>query len=167
MITARTINEPLEHAPLYTLSQACKVARLPVGTGRSWFKKSWLRYGPGDQPAHVAGATARISERSLVVLTIAAELVRVWRVHPRVACQVGLEVVQRASDDCADGNVAGAWITGGPTLLVVPDGRWAILPPGATAFGLMIRLAVIGARVRRGGLAIMRLDATDEVRPAP
>jgi hypothetical protein len=58
-----------------TLSQACKIAGVKTSTARYWFGQGYIKWDQKDQPAAKAGATALLSERTVLALAIGTRLV--------------------------------------------------------------------------------------------
>lgn len=105
---------PSWDTPSITIAEAGDIAGLSIFTARSWFQRGWLQAGRHDKRASVAGATAYLTGRRVLQLTIAAELASLG-IHPKSACEAAWHFTD-AGDEHRE---PGALFDSGRTVLVM------------------------------------------------
>ncbi len=65
-----------DNVPLFTMATVAKAAEVAPATIRAWFQREHVRLNEGDAKAHINGAPNKFTLRSVLMLTVTAELVR-------------------------------------------------------------------------------------------
>ena len=65
-----------DNVPLFTMATVARAVDVAPATIRAWFQRDHVRLNEGDTKAHINGAPNRFTLRSVLMLTVMAELVR-------------------------------------------------------------------------------------------